>query len=202
MSSADFKSFIFLIPSSAEESASVRLPFFPLPRGFCPSISSPPQYCLLSPLPCFLVFPSVGPGSKYSTDLALQVIEGLEAAEAAGVLHRDVKSANCFIDGEGRVKIGDFGLSLSICGVEDTRLTMSGTILGTPGFAAPEQLRGGTADVRADIYCLLLRILGIGVAGEIGGEVSPWRAGLLKVFFAMPGLGAHCIVQLLAMASD
>jgi hypothetical protein len=53
-------------------------------------------------------------------------VDGLEAAQAVGVLHRDIKPANCFVDGEGRVKIGDFGLSISTAGRGDLNLTSSG----------------------------------------------------------------------------
>jgi uncharacterized RDD family membrane protein YckC len=82
----------------------------------------------------------------------LQVIQGLEAAAALGVLHRDVKPANCFVERDGTVKVGDFGLSISTLARGDTQLTATGTILGTPAYASPEQLRGKDLDVRADIY--------------------------------------------------
>ena len=58
-----------------------------------------------------------------AVDVILQVIEGLEAAEAKGVLHRDIKPSNCFVDSEGTVKIGDFGLSISTLAKEESQLT-------------------------------------------------------------------------------
>src|SRR4029434_8931938 len=82
----------------------------------------------------------------------LQVIAGLETAQTAGVLHRDVKPANCFITPEGAVKVGDFGLSVSTLARSDSQLTASGVMLGTPSYAPPEQLRADELDVRADIY--------------------------------------------------
>ena len=87
-----------------------------------------------------------------AVDAILQVMDGLEAAAATGVLHRDVKPSNCFVDGHGTVKIGDFGLSLATQAQEETHLTLTGTVLGTPAFAPPEQLRGGSLDVRSDLY--------------------------------------------------
>ena len=91
-------------------------------------------------------------GTTEAVDAILQVISGLEAAAAAGILHRDVKPSNCFIESDGQVKIGDFGLSISTLARDETHLTAGGTILGTPAFASPEQLRGDELDVRSDIY--------------------------------------------------
>jgi hypothetical protein len=90
---------------------------------------------------------------REAADAILQVIGGLEAAWEGGILHRDVKPANCFIDRDGRVKIGDFGLSISTA-PDATQLTTAGTIRGTPHFAAPEQLNGQMLDLRADIYAV------------------------------------------------
>lgn len=84
----------------------------------------------------------------------LQVIDGLDAALAAGVLHRDVKPANCFVNAAGVVKIGDFGLSKPVDGEEQQKLTRTGVFLGTPVFSSPEQLLGETLDARSDIYAV------------------------------------------------
>ncbi len=89
--------------------------------------------------------------SAEAVDAILQVIAGLEAAQAVGVLHRDIKPSNLFVDSDGTIKIGDFGLSVSTVSME-TQLTAAGTIMGTPMFAPPEQLRGDDLDVRSDIY--------------------------------------------------
>jgi eukaryotic-like serine/threonine-protein kinase len=90
---------------------------------------------------------------KEAVDAILDVISGLEAAFANGVLHRDVKPSNCFVSPDGSVKVGDFGLSVSTLAKTDTFATAHGMkIMGTPAFASPEQLRGDTLDVRADIY--------------------------------------------------
>jgi uncharacterized RDD family membrane protein YckC len=89
-----------------------------------------------------------------AVDAVLQIIDGLEAAHAVGVLHRDVKPANCFSSADGSVKVGDFGLSISTLAKAEHSLTQSGAVLGTPAFAAPEQLRGQEIDARADIYAV------------------------------------------------
>ncbi len=87
-----------------------------------------------------------------AVDAILQIIAGLEAAHAVGILHRDIKPSNCFIDPSGMVKVGDFGLSISTTSRGDSALTMAGSVLGTPEFSSPEQLRGEALDLRADIY--------------------------------------------------
>ena len=87
-----------------------------------------------------------------AVDVILQIIAGLEAAHAAGILHRDIKPSNCFLEPGGAVKIGDFGLSISTLARGDSALTLAGSILGTPDFSSPEQLRGEALDVRSDIY--------------------------------------------------
>jgi uncharacterized RDD family membrane protein YckC len=87
-----------------------------------------------------------------AVDAVLDVISGLEAAFAGGVLHRDIKPSNCFVSPDGSVKVGDFGLSVSTLAKTDTFVTAHGKIMGTPAFASPEQLRGDSLDVRADIY--------------------------------------------------
>jgi len=87
-----------------------------------------------------------------AVDAILQIIDGLEAAQSAGVLHRDVKPSNCFISAEGVVKVGDFGLSVSPDSQLEHNLTQSGVIMGTPAYASPEQMRGEEVDLRSDIY--------------------------------------------------
>jgi uncharacterized RDD family membrane protein YckC len=87
-----------------------------------------------------------------AVDAVLDVISGLESAFASGVLHRDIKPSNCFVCPDGSVKVGDFGLSVSTLARTDTFVTAHGKIMGTPAYASPEQLRGDTLDLRADIY--------------------------------------------------
>ncbi|MDG2186192.1 MAG: protein kinase [Mariniblastus sp.] len=90
---------------------------------------------------------------RQSVDNTLDVVEGLIAAHRMGVIHRDVKPSNCFLDADQTVKIGDFGLSKSL-GSGDANLTQTGTFMGTPSYSAPEQVRGESVDARTDIYAI------------------------------------------------
>jgi serine/threonine protein kinase len=84
-------------------------------------------------------------------DVLEQIGAGLEAAHAAGVVHRDLKPSNVLVGERGAVKIIDFGLATTAVG---DGMTATGTILGTPHYMAPEQLRGKGVDARTDIYAL------------------------------------------------
>ena len=113
-----------------------------------------------------------------AVDAILQIIEGLEAAQVVGVLHRDVKPSNCFVEGDGTVKVGDFGLSISTRGRAETNLTLTGTFLGTPAFSSPEQLKGDELDVRSDIYAV-----GVTLYYLLTGK-TPFKADSLVRFVA------------------
>jgi len=84
-------------------------------------------------------------------DLAIQICEGLSEAHRAGIVHRDLKPANILLDKKGRVKIADFGLA-RLAGA--TQLTSEGTVMGTPAYMSPEQVRGEPLEARSDIFSL------------------------------------------------
>ncbi len=80
-------------------------------------------------------------------DIARQLCAAVAAAHARGVLHRDLKPANVMIDGEGHVRVMDFGLAGIAEQIADIRS-------GTPAYQAPEQLTGDSVSLRSDLYAL------------------------------------------------
>ncbi len=104
--------------------------------------------------------PALGPAGVLEVGAA--IAEGLAAAHARGVVHRDVKPENLFLTAQGGVKILDFGLARlggavapAAAGAETVSLdTQPGVIIGTVSYMAPEQVRGQTADPRTDVFAL------------------------------------------------
>ncbi len=86
---------------------------------------------------------------------ATQIAEGLKAAHAKGIIHRDIKSSNIMLTESGQVKIMDFGLAKFVeASGRLSPLTKSGTTLGTAAYMSPEQARGEPLDQRTDIWSL------------------------------------------------
>jgi hypothetical protein len=113
------------------------------------------------PLPADLLLPTL-----------LDLAGGLAAAHAAGIVHRDLKPENVVRRTDGQIKILDFGLARMDDGNAATalRLTQTGMAVGTPGYMAPEQLRGAGVDARADVFAF-----GI-VAWELATGEHPFGA--------------------------
>jgi serine/threonine protein kinase len=100
-------------------------------------------------------------GQRRALEYASQIARGLAAAHEKGIIHRDLKPDNIFITNDGRVKILDFGLA-KLIEVDDESVqtdiptrrvdTEPGVAMGTLGYISPEQLKGGVADQRSDIF--------------------------------------------------
>jgi serine/threonine-protein kinase len=92
----------------------------------------------------------------------------LDAAHAAGIVHRDVKPGNLLLDDRGHVHVADFGIASAV-GMDS--FTLTGTILGTAGYLSPEQARGERATAASDRYALAI------VAWELLTGHRPFEAG-------------------------
>ena len=103
--------------------------------------------------------------------VAIGIAHGLAAAHARGIIHRDLKPENVFLTADGNVKVLDFGIAkLQPEGPEARpNQTMTGTILGTAAYMAPEQVKGERTDARSDLFAL-----GVMLYEMLGGE-QPFR---------------------------
>ena len=103
-------------------------------------------------------------------DTLIQIAGALAAAHGHGIVHRDLKPENVLCTTDGVIKIVDFGIARHLTPLSDSRagLTLTGAQLGTPGYMAPEQLRGRPVDARADVFAF-----GV-MAYEIATGVHPF----------------------------
>ena len=84
--------------------------------------------------------------------IAKQLCRALEVAHEAGVIHRDIKPQNMVVQGDGTLKVMDFGIARLASRTPQQGLTEAGMVIGTPDYMSPEQLLGDELDARADIY--------------------------------------------------
>ena len=98
-----------------------------------------------------------------TAQFGLEVADGLAAAHALGIVHRDVKPQNVLIGQDGTAKVTDFGIARS---ESLATMTATGAVMGTPHYMSPEQAQGERADARSDVYslgCMVYQML----AGEV-----------------------------------
>ncbi len=113
--------------------------------------------------------------AAHTMDVLAQAACGLEAAHAEGLIHRDIKPGNLLLAPDGTVKVTDFGIAHA---VGSAPLTLTGMLLGTPGYLAPERAAGAQATPSTDLYAL-----GI-VAYECLAGAPPFAGPALEVTLA------------------
>ena len=86
---------------------------------------------------------------KETISIAIQICQGIGAAHAAGIIHRDIKPQNIIISQEGKVKVTDFGIAKAM-----SSNTTSSTVMGSVHYTSPEQAKGRYSDMRSDIYSM------------------------------------------------
>jgi serine/threonine protein kinase len=106
--------------------------------------------------------------------LILQALDGLAAIQAQGLVHRDVKPSNLFVDVCGVVKVLDLGIVKSTNPYASGPRTRDGMVLGTTRYMAPEQLSGACVDARADVYSAGLVLVELLVGRKFRN--SAWRS--------------------------
>ena len=119
-----------------------------------------------------------GPLSPRQTaEIGRQLLAALSVAHRAGVLHRDVKPSNVLLSQEGRAVLTDFGIATF---QGDPKLTQTGMVMGSPGFTAPERIRGGDATPASDLWSLgatlYAAVQGHGPYESRGGAITTMSA--------------------------
>lgn len=109
-------------------------------------------------------------GPTRALDTTVEIVRALCAAHESGIVHRDLKPENILRAEDGRIKILDFGIA-QFTDQTLTQLTLTGAVLGTPAYMAPEQLVGPDVDFRADIYAA-----GV-ILSEMTTGVHPFATG-------------------------
>src|ERR1700758_2187103 len=138
------------------------------------------------------VLSTSGPLSPRRTaEMGRQLLAALSSAHAAGVLHRDVKPSNVLLGRDDHAVLTDFGIA-TFAG--DTRLTQTGMVMGSPGFTAPERIRGEDATPASDLWSLgatlYAAVEGHGPFERRGGAITTMSAIINEEAPVAPTAGA------------
>jgi serine/threonine protein kinase len=114
---------------------------------------------------------------RRAAEMARQLLSALSVAHAAGVMHRDVKPSNVLLGAEDRAVLTDFGIATF---ADDPKLTQTGMVMGSPGFTAPERIRGEDASPASDLWSLgatlFAAVEGHGPFEQRGGAITTMSA--------------------------
>ena len=144
-------------------------------------ISGDHPYLVMELLPGGTVADLVDRGSQpldRVAEIGAQVASALVPVHAAGVVHRDIKPSNLLFDGQGRVRLADFGIARLVG--DTVRVTATGTTIGTATYLSPEQASGGEVGTAADVYALGLVLLEL-ITGAPAFGGTPTEAALARL---------------------
>jgi eukaryotic-like serine/threonine-protein kinase len=114
---------------------------------------------------------------RRAAEMARQLLSALSVAHAAGVMHRDVKPSNVLLGSDDRAVLTDFGIATF---QGDSKLTQTGMVMGSPGFTAPERIRGEDASAASDLWSLgatlFAAVEGHGPFEKRGGAITTMSA--------------------------
>jgi tRNA A-37 threonylcarbamoyl transferase component Bud32 len=138
------------------------------------------------------VLATSGPLSpRRAAEVGRQLLSALSVAHAAGVMHRDVKPSNVLLGRDDRAVLTDFGIATF---QGDPRLTQTGMVMGSPGFTAPERIRGEDASPASDLWSLgatlFAAVEGHGPFEKRGGAITTMSAIINEDAPRAPGAGA------------
>ncbi len=126
---------------------------------------------------------------------ALQLLDGLAFVHEHGLVHRDIKPGNVFLEraegGAERVKLLDFGLARLVVPSDDVSVTRHGEVLGTPAYMAPEQITAEAVDARTDVYAVALLLFEM-ISGRRAFAGSDSEALAQQLAAPMPRLRDAC----------
>ncbi len=114
--------------------------------------------------------PAKRPDGRTIAEAGERLAGALHALHQAGALHRDVKCANVLLDARGAVHLSDLGLARS---TSSNRMTRTGTLVGTPGYLAPELMAGGDYSPRSDLFALGVTLLEMAVGRRFAFQPLP-----------------------------
>src|SRR5580692_10469254 len=128
---------------------------------------------------------------RRAAEMARQLLSALSVAHAAGVMHRDVKPSNVLLGSDDRAVLTDFGIATF---QGDPKLTQTGMVMGSPGFTAPERIRGEDASPASDLWSLgatlYAAVEGHGPFEKRGGAITTMSAIINEDAPLAPGAGA------------
>ena len=138
------------------------------------------------------VLAASGPLSpRRAAEMARQLLSALSVAHAAGVMHRDVKPSNVLLGSDDRAVLTDFGIATF---QGDPKLTQTGMVMGSPGFTAPERIRGEDASPASDLWSLgatlFAAVEGHGPFEQRGGAITTMSAIINEEAPVAPTAGA------------